>query len=1153
LTIQGEVEELLPPAPGMASDTAGRTDNWTLTAHLLDLSMQDLPEESHAAAGAPHETDPGAVVGLNENDNAGARGTTDSEEQSLPAPDTDLRILALTLAPVPNSGTVSLSVPEGVRLWTGRRKTVRIRSGQWQMPADRADLLDALGADPDAIEVDVKLAVEGLQPGEAGHLELSRTSAPGGPPAATDRIRVTVAEADLDVDTDYDGRIAEADDPAEATGYGFLLGVNDNDDDGDGHVDWNEEEIDGPADRAANVRALRIGPAPAAAGTGTFRLTTGGSDHVRIFDEVDAPVIGPRAGTTVEIPAGDVPEEGLTYRIEALAAGKEVEVELTLQREDGTSLHADRVKVSTLGAAVAGGYYADASPVGPSPPVQGNGAPPTLNSVSAMFSLRNSADGSQVAAAGVANNAGSVSVRVPTARAVNVEDPGGRPSHRWFVPVSAIGERHPCVPLLNLDGAISGGAADAMTRGQAGIFDAEGNAGHVFKVGIKGSESFQRFVGLAEDAWVAVNTFFRWLGLDAGERQQIIGPRPDERNIYEAVRAAFGVDADNEKYFWTTPLIHEPGEHRFTIRRDMHSEPVYALKLTVFNADMDIDSDNVNGLERSAREDGLEDVPDEPGMIVQIDGRDLDADKVPEHVDGFDRFGDDVDPQGEDDTASPLFSPLKLELSQGITAGDARIRFRYSGSDPCGVEVDNDDVQPVAPGTGELDADEVVVRSGRNGTLDTAVHKKDVISADGKSILAGDNGRADTAVPDLSERGYRVAPGKLRLWLRDGEQTRNPQTVADGGDYLDPYDSAAGTGVYGISEVGLSPGATATFYLEGIRSGRERIVAEVDPDGPGAPVGFIAADAVRVNVLSVDRTEWLVTHDPELEKRCWENDKYKQAELMGNRAVFTVRCGADEAHRYSVKLHEPGGLIGGPGDLICDAHYLGHTSGAALFAFRTTDGSATGGARTDEQGRIYINDPVENPPEDHPLMPGKYPVCVYRDGHRVAKYKLRIGPLMHRLEFSPNIIGDNPATLDPYSDPVLLEYYGPMGTELHEPGWGLEMNYQMKDQADDLTFEFRDASSAQGDMGGMHALAIDEWDMKKLPKTHEIKWEGFDASISEDGDHIYKWAQQVQLSPENTVAEGHYLLDIGMKRKEDTTQEQKIQVQFEVDYGLEFE
>jgi hypothetical protein len=109
-----------------------------------------------------------------------------------------------------------------------------------------------------------------------------------------------------------------------------------------------------------------------------------------------------------------------------------------------------------------------------------------------------------------------------------------------------------------------------------------------------------------------------------------------------------------------------------------------------------------------------------------------------------------------------------------------------------------------------------------------------------------------------------------------------------------------------------------------------------------------------------------------------------------------------------------------------------------------------------------------------------------------------------------------------------------------------------------LSFEYSDAPAASGDMGGTHVLGVDPKYMKHKSwwdphQTYQVSWEGFDASVAEEAHRIRDWDGETDISPEKTVAEGHYLLDIGMKRKEDTTQQQKIQVQFEVDYGLEFD
>jgi len=54
--------------------------------------------------------------------------------------------------------------------------------------------------------------------------------------------------------------------------------------------------------------------------------------------------------------------------------------------------------------------------------------------------------------------------------------------------------------------------------------------------------------------------------------------------------------------------------------------------------------------------------------------------------------------------------------------------------------------------------------------------------------------------------------------------------------------------------------SAATFWVEGVRPGEDRIAADVDPDGSDGPALFVHQDAVRVCVIRLENTKWLVTH-----------------------------------------------------------------------------------------------------------------------------------------------------------------------------------------------------------------------------------------------------------------------------------------------------
>ena len=112
-----------------------------------------------------------------------------------------------------------------------------------------------------------------------------------------------------------------------------------------------------------------------------------------------------------------------------------------------------------------------------------------------------------------------------------------------------------------------------------------------------------------------------------------------------------------------------------------------------------------------------------------------------------------------------------------------------------------------------------------------------------------------------------------------------------------------------------------------------------------------------------------------------------------------------------------------------------------------------------------------------------------------------------------------------------------------------------------------DAPNGGGDLGGTHSLDVDAEYMKDVPWWNpfdlRVKWEGFDATITDEEAHrIYKWepdgaeaelsANGPGVSPVHTVREGTYLLRIGMKHPDDGSQQHAIEADVKVDYKPDF-
>jgi hypothetical protein len=158
---------------------------------------------------------------------------------------------------------------------------------------------------------------------------------------------------------------------------------------------------------------------------------------------------------------------------------------------------------------------------------------------------------------------------------------------------------------------------------------------------------------------------------------------------------------------------------------------------------------------------------------------------VPGYADGIDRNGQ------EGDGASEPFYPLVFELGGSVfDPARATVSFQYSGSNPAGVEK--------------------------------------VVSAD------------ETV-------SYTLAPGALRLWIKDGQFSRKVADIAQGGDYVVP-DKA-----YPLNWFEPVAGPKGwTLFVEGVRgvTGAEekKITLTVDPDGEG-PLAAFEGDLVLVTSI----------------------------------------------------------------------------------------------------------------------------------------------------------------------------------------------------------------------------------------------------------------------------------------------------------------
>jgi hypothetical protein len=192
--------------------------------------------------------------------------------------------------------------------------------------------------------------------------------------------------------------------------------------------------------------------------------------------------------------------------------------------------------------------------------------------------------------------------------------------------------------------------------------------------------------------------------------------------------------------------------------------------------DIDIDSDDNNGLgnpSRSEVEESIEDTqanPELPGKILLVNDADTDLDGLPDFADGYGLDDSDV-------AASVGFTPIIVEIPQLSDFESGQIQFVYDDSDPAGVIVNQ-------------------------------------------------------TQPWLTQ----AASGSLRLWTKSGELVRNSASINSGGDYIASGTSIDLASLPAANQI--APGQYR-FYLESVRPSVEvadhSVEIMVTPTGGGEP------------------------------------------------------------------------------------------------------------------------------------------------------------------------------------------------------------------------------------------------------------------------------------------------------------------------------
>jgi len=207
--------------------------------------------------------------------------------------------------------------------------------------------------------------------------------------------------------------------------------------------------------------------------------------------------------------------------------------------------------------------------------------------------------------------------------------------------------------------------------------------------------------------------------------------------------------------------------------------------------DLDIDSNNDDGFdltELTDAEDEIEDIDNDPfypGKIMLVNDGDDDGDGIPNYTDGIDIY----DNGGE--SAGGRFVPIVIELDDSVDISIAKIKLSYSVSDPS-----------------------LIIQNG------------------------------------TESEGYSYTPesGSLRIWTKDGMESRLSASVSEGGDFVDNETA------HEVQKIGFSETTRkAVLYVEAVDVSENvadmKIKVEVDSDGDGV-FGYIG-DEIRLTAVQI--------------------------------------------------------------------------------------------------------------------------------------------------------------------------------------------------------------------------------------------------------------------------------------------------------------
>ncbi len=119
------------------------------------------------------------------------------------------------------------------------------------------------------------------------------------------------------------------------------------------------------------------------------------------------------------------------------------------------------------------------------------------------------------------------------------------------------------------------------------------------------------------------------------------------------------------------------------------------VRLTVFDFDADMDSDNTTGTlggpNRTNSEDQIEEKAGEPGKTIPINWGNRDGDGFKDYLDGFSvaLAGGGGNHMQNGPNQSAKFTPLVLEIPAPVDVTTATLMFNYSASNPANIDVGN--------------------------------------------------------------------------------------------------------------------------------------------------------------------------------------------------------------------------------------------------------------------------------------------------------------------------------------------------------------------------------------------------------------------------------------------------------------------------------